>query len=181
MVRAKAFVLTVSGFIAALSAFTALAEGTSAVRCTPKPAEVEGIVAPLLPLDGTWAFHPSPPAGFETFTERGTRAWSRIEVPGDWSMQGHTVKPWTAAGYLRTVVIPADWKGARIVLRSDGAQSLATFWINGRLAGTHEGGFTAFEFDVTGLCRPGAANTVAAAVQNESTADILASGTQYAS
>jgi len=180
MVRAKAFVLTVSGFIAALSAFTALAEGPPAVRCTPKPAEVEGIVAPLLPLDGTWAFHPSPPAGFETFTERGTRAWSRIEVPGDWSMQGHTVKPWTAAGYLRTVVIPADWKGARIVLRSDGAQSLATFWINGRLAGTHEGGFTAFEFDVTGLCRPGAANTVAAAVQNESTADILASGTQYA-
>ncbi|MBS1226210.1 MAG: lacZ 3 [Candidatus Aminicenantes bacterium] len=181
MVRAKAFVLTLSGFIAALPAFTALADGPPAVRCTPKPAEVEGIVAPLLPLDGTWAFHPSPPAGFETFTERGTRAWSRIEVPGDWSMQGHTVKPWTAAGYLRTVVIPADWKGARIVLRSDGAQSLATFWINGRLAGTHEGGFTAFEFDVTGLCRPGAANTVAAAVQNESTADILASGTQYAS
>jgi beta-galactosidase/beta-glucuronidase len=79
------------------------------------------------------------------------------------------------------VTIPADWRGVRILLRSDGAQSLATFWVNGKLAGGHEGGFTAFELDVTDLCRPGAVNTVAAAVQNESTADILASGTQYAS
>ena len=46
-------------------------------------------------------------------------------------MQGFAVKPWTPAGYLKTVVIPADWKGARILLRSDGAQSLATFWVNG--------------------------------------------------
>jgi hypothetical protein len=53
--------------------------------------------------------------------------------------------------------------------------------LNGRLLGTHEGGFTAFEHDVTVHCRPGRANTIAIAVQNESTADVLASGTQYAS
>ena len=148
---------------------------------TPKPAEVAGIAAAALPLDGAWSFHPSPPRGFEGLTEKGARGWSPIEVPGDWTMQGRTVVPWKPAGYIKTVVIPADWKGARILLRSDGAQSLATFWVNGKLAGSHEGGFTAFELDVTDLCRPGAANTVAAAVQNESTADILASGTQYAS
>jgi hypothetical protein len=146
-----------------------------------KPAEVAGLATPILSLDGTWSFNPAPPQGFEKLTEPEGRGWAPIEVPGDWTMQGFAVKPWTAAAYLKTLAIPADWRGARIILRSDGAQSLAAFWVNGKPAGTHEGGFTAFEFDVTALCRPGAANTVAAAVQNESTADILASGTQYAS
>jgi len=76
--------------------------------------------------------------------------------------------------------IPADWKGRRILLRFDGAQSDARVWVNSKEAGRHQGGFTAFEFDVTEYGLPGASNTVAAAVQNESTADILASGTQYA-
>jgi beta-galactosidase len=173
---------------AAAAVLTGSAAGTSAddtadpvVRYTVRPAEVDGIASPILSLNGAWSFHPAPPKGFEKLTEKNARGFKPIEVPGDWTMQGFSVKPWTAAGYLRTVAIPADWKGARIILRSDGAQSLVTFWVNGQFAGIHEGGFTAFEFDVTELCRPGAANTVAAAVQNESTADILASGTQYAS
>ena len=148
---------------------------------TPRPAAVAGIRTPVLSLNGTWSFNPAPPKGFETLTERSAKGFKPIEVPGDWTMQGHSVKPGTAAGYLKTVIIPADWRGAKILLRSDSAQSLATFWVNGKLARTHEGGFTAFEMDITELCRPGAANTIAAAVQNESTADILASGTQYAS
>jgi len=147
----------------------------------PLPQAVAGIAAPILSLNRTWSFNPAPPKGFENLTEPKGQGWSPIEVPGDWTMQGFTVKSWTPAGYLKTVTIPADWKGSRILLRSDGAQSLATFWVNGRLAGTHEGGFRAFTLDVTELCRPGAPNTIAAAVQNESTADILASGTQYAS
>ncbi len=151
------------------------------IRYTVVPAEVAGIASPVLSLNGAWSFHPSPPKGFEKLSERGARGFRPIEVPGDWTLQGFSVEPWTSAGYLKTVAIPADWKKARIILRSDGAQSLATFWVNGKLAGSHEGGFTAFELDVTALCRPGAANTIAAAVQNESTADILASGTQYAS
>jgi hypothetical protein len=176
--RSIAFVVAAALLVGSSGAQT---QGVPGAPYTPKPAEVDGIAAPVLSLNGTWSFNAAPPKGFEKTAGMGARGWSPIEVPGDWSMQGQTVKPWTAAGYLKTVEIPADWKGARIVLRSDGAQSLATFWVNGKPAGAHEGGFTAFEFDVTALCRPGAANTIAAAVQNESTADILASGTQYAS
>ena len=146
----------------------------------PLPQAVAGVASPVLSLNGAWSFNPAPPRYFETLLEPGP-GWSPIEVPGDWTMQGFTVKPWTAAGYLKTVVIPADWKGSQILLRSDGAQSLAAFWVNGQPAGKHEGGFRAFTLDITELCRPGAANVIAAAVQNESMADILASGTQYAS
>jgi len=146
----------------------------------PLPQVVAGVASPVLSLNGTWSFDPAPPKDFEKPEEPGP-GWSVIEVPGDWTMQGFTVKPWTEAGYLKTVIIPADWKGSQIFLRCDGVQSLATFWVNGRMAGKHEGGFRAFMLDVTALCRPGRANTLAAAVQNESVADILASGTQYAS
>jgi beta-galactosidase len=151
-----------------------------AVVFPPLPQAVAGVRAPMISLNGTWSFNPVPERGFETLLGPGP-GWSAIEVPGDWTMQGFSVRPWTPAGYLKTVVIPADWRGSQILLRADGAQSRATFWVNGRLAGTHEGGFRAFTLDVTELCRPGASNTIAAAVQNESTADILASGTQYAS
>ncbi len=178
--------LTISTIVAVgtlIAGFGRAAEAPAGIVApyTPKPAEVAGIEAPVLSLNGTWSFHPAPPKGFEKLTETDAKGWSPIEVPGDWTMQGRAVKPWTAAGYVRTLIVPADWKGARIILRSDGVQSLATFWVNGKPAGSHEGGFTAFELDVTELCRPGRANTIAAAVQNESTADILASGTQYAS
>ena len=150
------------------------------VRATPLPASVAGVAKPLLSLSGTWQFHPAPPKSFETLTEKNAAGWSPIQVPGDWTMQGFAVTPWTPAGYLKTFDLPADWRNSRVILRFDGVQSDARVWVNGRPAGSHEGGFTAFEFDVTNLCRPGEANTIAAAVQNESMADILASGTQYA-
>lgn len=179
--RFPAALVFITLFVAGAAPVTAQGPDPSDVRYIPRPAEVAGIASPVLSLDGTWSFHAAPPRDFEKLTERNAKGFAPIGVPGDWATQGRSVTPWTAAGYLKTVNVPADWKGARIFLRSDGAQSLATFWVNGKLAGKHEGGFTAFEFDVTTLCRPGAANTIAAAVQNESTADILASGTQYAS
>ena len=181
MFRFRKLAIAALGTLCAWSAGAAGTPSGPDVRYAPRPAEVAGIAVPVLSLNGTWMFHSAPPIGFEKLKEPSAGDWSPIEVPGDWTMQGHAVKPWTAAGYLKTVRIPADWKGARIILRSDGAQSLATFWVNGKLAGTHEGGFTAFDLDVTELCRPGEANAIAAAVQNESMADILASGTQYAS
>ena len=160
-----------------------LAPGTAGgaeYRLTPAPAAVEGLQTPSLPLSGAWKFNPAPPRDFYTLGERGLSAWKTIRVPGDWTMQGYAVKPWTAAGYVKTLVLPNAWAGKRILLRFDGVQSDVKVWVNGRPAGSHMGGFNAFELDVTALARPGAVNTIAAAVQNESVADELASGTQYA-
>ncbi len=154
--------------------------GAADYRITPAPTAVDGLEAPLLPLSGAWRFNPAPPRDFYALSERGASAWKTIQVPGDWTMQGFAVKPWTAAGYLKTVVIPKTWAGRRVILRFDGVQSEIKVWVNGRPAGSHQGGFNAFEFDVTSLARPGQANSIAAAVQNESVADELASGTQYA-
>lgn len=148
-------------------------------RLSPRPVAVAGVKTPLVSLGGSWKFNPAPPADFEKFSAAETKAWAKIEVPGEWVMQGFDVKTHSAAAYWREFEIPAGWRGQRIKLRFDTVHSDCRVFVNGREAGAHEGCFTAFELDITGAVKPGR-NTLALAVKSESTADTLASATQYA-
>ncbi len=148
-------------------------------RLTPVPASISGKNSVRVPLDGTWQFHPAPPAGFWSADAELGEGWKDIEVPGEWVMQGFTVEKDAATGYWREIAVPDEWKGKRIVLHCDGVYSDATVWVNGIECGRHEGGFTPFELDVTSAARIGV-NRIALAVKNESLADVLASATQYA-
>jgi hypothetical protein len=53
--------------------------------------------------------------------------------------------------YRRTITIPPHkiWKGKRIILTVGAADFFTEAWCNGLHLGTHEGGFTPFEFDIT--------------------------------
>jgi beta-galactosidase/beta-glucuronidase len=57
--------------------------------------------------------------------------------------------------YKRRFEIPADWAGRRILLNFGAVDYRATVWVNGIVAGTHEGGHTPFGFDITGALRDG--------------------------
>ncbi|MBN1912753.1 MAG: sulfatase-like hydrolase/transferase [Pirellulales bacterium] len=146
---------------------------------TPLPAEVAGLTSPSVSLSGTWRFSPTPGKDFQQ-AEFEDKAWAEIRVPGEWVMQGFTVAPDTDAGYRREFTVPADWTGQRVKIRFDAVYSDAVVWVNGHKAGRHDGGFTAWEVDVTDFVRPGADNVLALAVRNESIADVLSSGSQYA-
>ncbi len=148
-------------------------------RLSPPPVEIPGIFPLRLPLGGAWRFHPSPEKEFWKKRDRTGKGWKSIQVPGEWVMQGFHVKPGTAAGYRREFRLPHSWKGVRVMLRCDGVYSKARVYLNGRPAGTHEGGFTPFELDVTDHLKPGR-NEIALAVTNESIQDTLSCGSQYA-
>jgi beta-galactosidase len=148
-------------------------------RLSPRPDFLPGVKTPLLSLNGIWKFDPAPPAGFEKLQAAQTKKWKNIAVPGEWVMQGFEVKTNSAAAYWREFEMPADWRGQRLKLRFDTVHSDCRVFVNGREAGAHEGCFTAFELDITDAVKPGR-NTLALAVKNESTADTLASATQYA-
>lgn len=151
-------------------------------RLTPRPATVGGVKSPLASLSGTWRFNPAAPADMARLTAAQAATgsgWADIQVPGQWSMQGHTVAKDQAAAYLRTFDVPEDWTNQRIKLRFDAVYSDAAVYVNGREVGRHLGGFTPFEIDVTDAARPGA-NTLALTVRSDSVADVLASGQQYA-
>lgn len=149
-------------------------------RLTPRPVSVGNLSELQVDLNGTWLFHPAPPDAFWKADVQAEDGWSPIQVPGEWAMQDFVVEEERAAGYQRDFRLPEKWKGKRIKLRCDGVYSDAKVWINGLKAGSHTGGFTPFELDVTGLVRPGLENTISLLVRNESIADTLASGTRYA-
>lgn len=129
-------------------------------------------------LNGIWKFNPSPDSKiFESSSFRS--GWKNIEVPGEWTMQGFEVKPNVRAAYQTRFLVPREWTGRRIMLRFDAVYSDAIIWINGKKAVSHVGGFNVFEVDITTLLRQGF-NTLTTGVMNESIADTLSCGSQYA-
>lgn len=97
-------------------------------------------------LDADWA------AGDHKFNRNITVPYcfeSRLSGIGDTSFH-----PWT--WYRRSVVVPAEWKGRRVLLHFGAVNYWSMVWVNGKLAGSHEGGNTPFSFDVTRLLQPGA-------------------------
>lgn len=145
---------------------------------TVKPAQVPGVYQPALSLNGTWLFNERPAAQFYQTKVSGA-AWKPIVVPGEWSMQGFRVDSAAFAGYQTTFSLPADWKGQQIKLRFDGVLSESQVYVNGKAVGSHMGGMTAFELDITSAVQDGE-NTLSLSVRSESMADMLGSLTQYA-
>ena len=113
--------------------------------------------------------------------------WTPIVVPGEYTLQGHRVPAGQPVLYRTTWAQPAAWGALRTKLRCDGVYSNASVYVNGRFVGSHLGGFTPFELDVTdallahgGGGGGGGNNTLALLVTAASLADSLASATQYA-
>lgn len=144
---------------------------------TPRPEKVDKIYNPILSLNGEWKFNEKPEKNFHSTPV--TDKWKTINVPGEWAMQGYKVDSAAFAGYERKFNIPSNWKGNRVKLRFDGVSSECVIWINGKKIGSHMGGMTAFEFDVTDYLKQDN-NSIALKVRNESLADMLGSLTQYA-
>ncbi len=135
-------------------------------------------VGSSMTLNGTWKFNPSP--GNKIFLSTAFHPeWQNIRVPGEWIMQGFQVQKGVRAAYQTTFNIPEQWAGKRIILRFDGVYSDAIVWVNGKKAVSHTGGFNVFETDITSQLKKGA-NILTVGVMNESIADTLSCGSQYA-
>jgi len=140
-------------------------------RLTPRPASVAGTDAPIVDLNGAWDFDP---------TGAGAAFPATLTVPGEYTLQGFRIPEGQPVVYRRAFSVPAAWAGLRAKLRFDGVSSNATVFVNGALAGTHLGGFTPFELDVTAALVPGGANMLTVVVVGWSVADDLASASKYA-
>ncbi|MCK5000264.1 MAG: hypothetical protein KAS23_12040 [Anaerohalosphaera sp.] len=148
-------------------------------RLTPLPKSIAGVDAVKVDLTGVWKFLPNCGDDLSRVTKQVAEKWYDIEVPGEWVMQGFEVEKEMPGGYFRQFNVPKDWAGKRVKLRCDAVYSDSTIWVNGQKAGGHKGGMTPFEIDVTEFVKAGN-NSIAMTVTNESLADVLASGSQYA-
>jgi len=134
--------------------------------------------APALNLDGTWRFMPDPEPDFfqANFPDSG---WKDIKVPSHWMMEGFDSKTGTG-GYRRHLQIPASFRGRRIKLLFDGVYSGAEVWLNGKRVGSHEGGFSSFELDVTNAAHLGGDNLLAVLVRENTLSSHLDDMSNYA-
>lgn len=89
-----------------------------------------------------------------------------IAVPGEL----HMVFPdqYGVFWYWRRFAAPKVVAGARVLLRFGAVDYFAEVWLNGVLLGSHEGGETGFEFDISTALRPDAENLLAVRVINPS-------------
>ncbi len=138
-------------------------------------------------LDGTWSFR-----GFERPDDvtadavsgpaPGTKRARTIEVPGAWTLQGFSSPHYTNvvmpfAGepprvpdrnptgvYVRRVMIPAEWRGRRTVLRVGAAESVVVVFVDGVAVGLGTDSRLPSEFDLTDHVRPGRRCTLALVV-----------------
>jgi beta-galactosidase/beta-glucuronidase len=62
--------------------------------------------------------------------------------------------------YRRTLVIPPEWQGQRVLLHFGAVDYDATVWVNGVEVGRHRGGFTPFTCDLHGVVSPGDEATI---------------------
>jgi beta-galactosidase/beta-glucuronidase len=93
---------------------------------------------------------------------------TRILVPFAWETPASGVqRTWLeAAVYRRAVTVPAEWTDARVLLCFGAVHHRATVSIDGQVVGEHVGGYTSFEFDVTGHVAPGATAVLEVAVES---------------
>lgn len=142
-------------------------------RLSPLPVKGES-----LSLNGEWQFLPKAPLEWEKgVLLKDTRP---IQVPGEWVMQGFQVEKGAEALYTRTFTPPETWKDQRVKLRCKGIFSQSRIFINGKEVGSHLGGFTSFEFDVTDFISLGKENTIRIGVIADTLADSVASASKYA-
>jgi beta-galactosidase len=137
---------------------------------SPVPSSVNEVKTATISLNGTWKFNPA---------NKDQNMAKNIEVPGEWEMQGFKVAKGNSGTYWKTFIIPMDWEGNRVKIRFDGVSSHGLIKVNGKIIGSHEGSFVAFEFDITDAVKPGE-NVLEVEVQCETISDILACTSQYA-
>ena len=122
--------------------------------------------APVLPLDGTWAFR---------YRDGG---WGSLEVPSHWQLHGHGAPAYTNVAYpfpveppfvpddnpvgryRRSFALPEGWPAGPAVLRFGGADSCLRAWLDGNVRG---------QWDMrkpTKTCRTGNQNVEAGRMRN---------------
>jgi beta-galactosidase len=129
---------------------------------TPQPARQESLI------DTNWKFLRADPPNAQSPDFNDT-TWQPVTLPHTWNLQDGLVPGdhyyRGPAWYRLTLNFPAINPTRQYFLRFDAASLAAKIFINGQLAGAHQGGFSAFCFNITPFLHPGQ-NLIAVRVDN---------------
>lgn len=83
-----------------------------------------------------------------------------------------------AMWYQRSITIPEDWKGKKVILHFGAVDFETEVFIDGKSAGKHYGGTSSFEFDITPFVSGGGTHSVVVSVLDDNRSDLQPSGKQ---
>ena len=102
---------------------------------------------------------------------------NRVDLPHTWNAQdalsGKLDYKRGIGNYEKILHIDEAWRGKRLFLRFEGANSVANLFVNGRHVGEHRGGYGAFVFEITDRVEYGADNALLVRVNNGEQLDIM--------
>ncbi len=100
--------------------------------------------------------------------------WQQVRLPHDWAISGPFNErengyagklPWRGVGwYRKTFSLDASDEGKQVYFDFDGVMAFPKVYINGRLAGSWDYGYTSFRVDATNYVKFGESNTIAVLV-----------------
>ncbi len=93
--------------------------------------------------------------------------WDELTVPGNWDTENDYANFVGTGYYRKEFKVPSNWDGSIIRLCFGAVNQTSEVWLNGQYLGKHVGGYTPFEFDVTGIVQLGKTNMVALSANNE--------------
>lgn len=122
----------------------------------------------VIDLNREWSFTP----GYEVEQNRAVK----VSLPNTWNLDAMSGKRDYYRGlgnYEKKLMVPQEWKGKRVYLRFGAALHTATLFINGVYKGEHQGGYTAFGFDISNDLRYGEENNILVRVSNAQTLSVM--------
>lgn len=144
---------------------------------TPAESASAAAVSPRLrhTINERWRHAPGALAGAEA-EAYDDRDWTLVNLPHTWNAEDaftESLEYRRGIGwYRRHLPLDASLRGRRLFLYFEGANQVADVYVNGRAAGRHVGGYTAFAFDITDLVRIDDTNVIAVRVDNRHDDDI---------
>jgi len=123
-----------------------------------------------LSLDGEWNFR------FDDNKQGVAEEWHKalpdarkINVPFTYETKASGIgeeEHHTCVWYKRSFTVPQQHRQQHVIMHFQAVDYKATVWINGVQAGTHEGGYAAFSFDITNYLASDGENVVAVQVED---------------
>ncbi|WP_414660941.1 glycoside hydrolase family 2 protein [Horticoccus sp. 23ND18S-11] len=138
---------------------------------TPPPVPVDAATeVRRISLNGQWKFA----ADYQDWGDRAEwfspklndGVWDTVKVPHTWSHDPRFSGFIGAGWYRLRFNAPAVAPGEHVRLAFGAVFRRARVWLNGELLGSHEFGYTPFEFDVAGRLKPGESNVIVVCADN---------------
>lgn len=101
----------------------------------------------------------------------------RVDLPHTWNAQdalaGKVDYKRGLGNYEKKLFVDEKWKGKRLFIRFEGANTVTHLFVNGKCVGEHRGGYGAFVFEITHAVTYGQENSILARVNNAEQLDIM--------